>query len=180
MDLKSEDSLICITGFTKDEMGGSHYCKINGLEGGTVPSVDFALGPEICKAVFSAISDGLLLSCHDCSEGGLGVAIAEMAFSGNIGVEIKLDEIPQQGKLKIWQVLFSESNSRFLFEIEHKDYKKVARIFEGLPFAVIGKTTSKKRLVANFANKQVINESVEDLLSIWYTSLNKIFGYSTK
>jgi phosphoribosylformylglycinamidine synthase len=180
MDLKSEDTLLCITGLTKDEMGGSHYCKINDLEGGTVPTIDLTTGPKICKAVSKAISENLLLSCHDCSEGGLAVAIAEMAFSGNIGVEIELEKIPQQKGLKPWQLLFSESNSRFLFEIEYKNYKKIAKIFEELPFAVIGETSNKKTFAIKSMGKEVINEKIEDLLSIWHSSLNKIFGYHTQ
>jgi phosphoribosylformylglycinamidine (FGAM) synthase-like enzyme len=84
MDLKGPGNLLYLIGETKDEMGGSHYNLVNGLTGGNVPTVDKEMAPKIFRALHQAIKQGLILSCHDLSEGGLAVAAAEMAFAGEI------------------------------------------------------------------------------------------------
>ncbi len=91
MDLKGPGNLLYLIGETKDEMGGSHYNLVNGLTGGNVPTVDKEMAPKIFRALHQAIKQGLILSCHDLSEGGLAVAAAEMAFAGGVGVELKLN-----------------------------------------------------------------------------------------
>src|SRR5262249_43378253 len=82
MDLKEPGNLLYLVGATKDEMGGSHYNLVHGLDGGAVPRVDFEAAPAVFHALHSAITSGLVRACHDLSEGGLAAAVAEMAFAG--------------------------------------------------------------------------------------------------
>ncbi|GAJ21003.1 unnamed protein product, partial [marine sediment metagenome] len=82
MDAKKASNLLFIVGETKNELGGSHYYKINDQVGANVPKLDLGTAPKIAKKISDAISQGLVVSCHDCSEGGLAVALAEMAFAG--------------------------------------------------------------------------------------------------
>ena len=96
MDLKGPGNLLYLIGETKDEMGGSHYNLVNGLTVGNVPTVDKEIAPKIFRALHHAIKQGLILSCHDLSEGGLAVAAAEMAFAGGVGVELNLSNV------KVW------------------------------------------------------------------------------
>src|SRR5438876_369518 len=77
MDLKEPGNALLLVGATRDELGGSHYYLVNGREGGTVPTVDLALAPRLFARVHEAIRRGLVRSCHDLSEGGLAVALAE-------------------------------------------------------------------------------------------------------
>ena len=88
MDLKHSDSLLYLVGETKDELGGSHFALIHELEGGQVPTVDPLIAKQTFAAMHQAISQGLVASCHDLSEGGLAVAAAEMCFAGGIGAEL--------------------------------------------------------------------------------------------
>src|SRR5262249_42079779 len=88
MDLKHPDDLLYLVGVTKEELGGSHHHLVNGLGGGAVPAVDLELAPRLFRKVHEAISGGLLRACHDCSEGGLAVAVAEMAFAGGVGADV--------------------------------------------------------------------------------------------
>jgi phosphoribosylformylglycinamidine synthase len=95
MDLKKPGNLLFVVGRTNNEMGGSHYYKIHGELGANVPRLDLDLAPRIAQRLAAAIAEGLVTSCHDCSEGGLAVALAEMAFAGGLGLEADLRGLPR-------------------------------------------------------------------------------------
>ena len=104
--------IIFIVGQTKNELGGSHYYKINGHLGANVPKVDIKTAAATAKKISAAISAGLVASCHDCSEGGLAVALAEMAFAGGLGIEADLRGLPVSDDCsRVDTQLFSESNA---------------------------------------------------------------------
>src|SRR5205807_8120493 len=88
MDLKEPGNVLLLLGTTRDELGGSHFHLVTERECGTVPTVDRDLAPRIFAKVHEAIRRGLVRSCHDLSEGGLAVALAEMAFAGGVGADI--------------------------------------------------------------------------------------------
>ena len=94
MDLKSSGNLLYIIGFTRDELGGSHFALVEGLIGGEVPRLDPPLAKKTFAAVHQVIDTGLVRACHDLSEGGLAVAAAEMAFAGGLGLRISLADVP--------------------------------------------------------------------------------------
>ena len=85
MDLKEPGNLLFIVGQTKEELGGSHFALVGGCSGGEVPQVDAELAARTFAAVHQAIAAGTVRACHDLSEGGLAVALAEMAFAGGLG-----------------------------------------------------------------------------------------------
>ncbi|MHC4629115.1 MAG: phosphoribosylformylglycinamidine synthase subunit PurL, partial [Planctomycetota bacterium] len=91
MDAKKAYNLLFIVGQTKNELGGSHYYKVKGYVGANVPRLDLGTSPRIARKISEAIAAGLVASCHDCSEGGLAVALAEMAFAGGLGIEAARD-----------------------------------------------------------------------------------------
>lgn len=169
MDLKQSDSLLYLVGETKDELGGSHFALVRGLAGGEVPKVDAAVAKRTFAALHAAISERLVRSCHDLSEGGLAVATAEMAFAGDIGAAIELDNVPQAGDLSATQLLFSESNTRFLCEVRPDKAKAFERHFEGVSLARVGHTQSEKRLtIRNQRDGQtLIDADLVTLKSAW-------------
>src|SRR5262249_46407462 len=95
MDLKQPGNILMLLGQTRNELGGSIWSHVYSEGGGRCPRVDLKLGPRSMAAVHAAIKRGLLASCHDLSEGGLAVALAEMAFSGGFGAEVMLEEVPR-------------------------------------------------------------------------------------
>ena len=118
MDLKAAGGLVYLVGETRKELGGSFYYRIHGLVGNSVPGIAQA-GPATARALHRAIGAGLVRACHDCSEGGLAVALAEMALAGGLGMEVALAEVPVAGddrREPDW-LLFSESNGRYLVEV---------------------------------------------------------------
>ena len=119
MDLKEPGNDLYVVGLTKDELGGSHFNVVTKQTGGNVPRVDLELAPRIFAAVHSAIMQGLLRACHDTSEGGLAVALAEMAFAGGVGADLTTFKDVASGVDDTVR-LFSESASRVVLEVKPK------------------------------------------------------------
>ena len=174
MDAKRASNLLFIVGETKNELGGSHYYKINGYPGANVPKVDLKTAPKIAKRISTAIEKGLMVSCHDCSEGGLAVALAEMAFAGGLGIEADLRGLPKNKDA--WRAdvqLFSESNSRYIVEVEPENYDAFAKLMLNLPFGQIGRVIEEKTLVIKAENgKIVIEADIGSLKRAWQKTFN--------
>jgi phosphoribosylformylglycinamidine synthase len=136
----SADESIFIIGDTKPEMGGSEYYEyFHKITGGTVPQVDLKVDRQNMIAVLNLIKTDLARCVHDCSKGGIAVALAEMAIAGSIGFKVQLDSIPNSCK-HIDELLFSETQSRYI--IATKDPETVYKVLstKGVRFAEIGKT----------------------------------------
>lgn len=164
MDLKSSGNLLYLIGETKDEMGGSHYNLVNGLSGGKVPTVDKETAPRTFRALHQAIKQGLVLSCHDLSEGGLAVAAAEMAFAGGVGVQIDL----KSGSIVS---LFSESNTRFLVEVAASSEDAFSKLLAGVTLEKLGATSTGDELIITASGRQLLRASLKDLKACWQKPL---------
>ncbi|OIO39140.1 MAG: phosphoribosylformylglycinamidine synthase II [Candidatus Omnitrophica bacterium CG1_02_49_10] len=171
MDFKEKDSIIYIVGDTKDEMGGSHYYMINGFTGNRVPEVDPVLSRNIMNRLSKAISKGLVRSCHDPSEGGIGVAVSEMAFGGGFGAEIDLSKVPFSASSDAKRndtILFSESNSRFIVEVSKKKRRAFEKAMKDTSFAAIGTTSPRKRLIVKgLGGEKAVDIDTDKLKSAW-------------
>lgn len=172
MDLKSETSEIYLIGCTKEELGGSEYLRFINKTGGVVPGVDFKMAPRIMKKLHEAISSGLILSCHDLSEGGLGLAISEMALSGEIGVEIDIMMVDYRGThARPDYILFSESNSRFLVEVTAENSKKLLGLFKGMPIRLMGRTIGDKKVRIFNRTKKLVDLPIKTIKACWKRSI---------
>ncbi|MCE5252556.1 phosphoribosylformylglycinamidine synthase subunit PurL [bacterium] len=174
MDFKCPDNMILIVGLTRTEMGGSHYWDIHGAVGNSVPTVDVQTARATMIALHTAMRHGLIESCHDCSEGGIGVALAEMAFAGGIGAAADLILVPTETPMRVDHILFSESNSRFIIEIRPDHINEVSYILRDVPFAIIGKTTGNDRLIIESSNGTVVDENIFDLKKAWQEPLRVV------
>lgn len=173
MDLKESGNYLVVVGETKNELGGSHFYKVNGLEGANVPTVDLELAPKIAGKVSEAIQAGLIESCHDCSEGGLAVAMAEMAFAGGLGVDADVNDIAASEDCKTgFAKLFSESNSRYVMEISEGNFDKVMEIFAGLPFGKVGQVTDSGKVKIDDAGSNVIDLNISEIKEAWQKPLD--------
>ncbi len=174
MDFKKAGNLIYVVGMTYDELGGSHYNMINGIIGNNVPRVDAKYGKRVFKRLNSAIEGGIVKACHDCSEGGIGVSLAEMAFSGGLGAEVFLGEVPfeAQGPRRNGLILFSESNTRFIVEVKKRDKKKFEAVMRGIPIGLIGCILDKKALkIYGLDCKKVMDADINKLKEAWQRPL---------
>ena len=171
MDMKAAGNDLYLIGDTHDELGGSHYHLVTEQTGGAVPRVDLAQAPKVFAAVHAAITKGLVRACHDLSEGGLAVAVAEMAFAGGIGADVTgLTAIAPE--LTDMTRLFSESPTRFLLEVKPANAAALAEAFAGLPLTKIGTTVKEPRLrIAGDDGEWLIWAKLEELKEAWQKPL---------
>jgi len=169
MDLKEPGSLLYLVGRTYPELGGSEYYRLRGLIGRSVPKVRVEEAAKTMKAVIRAIDSGYVKACHDLSEGGLGVAAAEMAFSGGLGLEINLSRVKVSSELsRSDYVLFSESNSRFLIEVPERFRDEFEALMEGSPFSLIGRVRAEDWFsIYGLDGSRVVDVSVRELRAAW-------------
>ena len=173
MDCKREDDLVYIIGTTWNELGGSQYYGIHGYVGNRVPSVDSNKGKRLMDALSAVMEKGLVRACHDLSEGGIGVAAAEMAFAGGLGMVIHLGQVPLGEAInRDDYVLFSESNTRFLVEVAPEARHQFEHMMAGIDFAAIGQVTGQERLEVYGLNGEIVlSAPINELKEAWQRPL---------
>jgi phosphoribosylformylglycinamidine synthase len=173
MDLKEAGNDLYLIGVTKRELGGSHYHLVTGQTGTEVPKVDLQLAPRIFQAIHAAIAKGLIRSCHDLSEGGLAVALAEMAFAGGIGADITgLKELIGADRLNDDERLFSESTTRFVAEVKPENVAAFRAALSDIPLTPLGKTVAEPRLrMAGMNGEWIIWSKLSELKEAWQKPL---------
>jgi phosphoribosylformylglycinamidine synthase subunit PurSL len=171
MDLKEPGNLLFLVGATKDEMGGSHYNLVRGLTGGRVPEVDRELAPRLFRRLHEAIRQGLVRSCHDLSEGGLAVAVAEMAFAGGLGADLTGPGTSAAAPPDdVW--LFSESTTRFVVEVAPNQAEAFQQCLGDIPPARLGQTVKEPRLrIAGSNGEWVVWAQLAQLKEAWQKPL---------
>ena len=165
-DFKKEGSIVVLLGETKGELGGSEYLyKLHGLTAGKPPTLDVKTEDNLHKAILEAAAQKLLLSAHDCSEGGLAVAIAESAISGGLGVDITLPAF--NGRLDA--LLFGEDQSRVIATLDNDKTSQLEAICKkyNVPFAIIGKVTGDMFTMRIENQGQVINLPLKEIDKVW-------------
>jgi len=174
MDAKRAGNQLLVVGVTKRELGGSRYLELQGLVGASVPVVDLAVAPVVMRTVAGLIGSGLVRAAHDCSEGGLAVALAEMLFAGGLGANVDLAGVPCAEDADGDDVLlFAESATRFVLEIEPGNFEKVAAALKGLRFGVLGLVTERPHLkVRSIKAGYVMDEAVGALKASWTGALD--------
>ena len=125
-------------------------------------------------ALSGAIAAGHVKACHDLSEGGLGVAAAEMAFAGHLGATIRLGDVPTGEPISRDDIiLFSESNSRFLVEVPAERAADFVRLFDGLPCGSVGSVEPGKALrVIGLDGTVTLDCGIEELKTAWKRPLD--------
>ncbi len=167
--------VVIILGVTKDELGGSEYYEyIHDVIGGKCPAVDMKTSKKIQDAVLDLIQSGVVKVAHDCSKGGLGIAVSKLCITNDIGCTISLEKIPSE-KLHTDELLFSESHSRFLLVIKPGDEKKTMALLEkrAIPHACAGKFSGKD-IVFQEKTSAVIRVRVDKAQENWLNSLGAL------
>ncbi|MBU2608745.1 MAG: phosphoribosylformylglycinamidine synthase subunit PurL, partial [Chloroflexi bacterium] len=173
MDFKQAGDLVYIAGATWNEMGGSEYLALQGYIGNSVPKVDPKQGKELMDRLSQAIERGLVRACHDCSEGGIGVALAEMAFAGGFGAAIRLNSVPLGEPMDRNDfILFAESNSRFLVEVAPENQRGFEDLMHGLKMAAIGEVARTEVLeIYGLDGEKVVDAALAELKEAWQKPL---------
>jgi phosphoribosylformylglycinamidine synthase len=179
-EFKEEGNLVYILGITRKELGGSAFARLHGKSGGRVPSVEALRAKQIFHAVSAVTKKGLAVSLHDCSDGGLAVALAEMSLSSDKGVNVFLDEVPLELKLKDHEILFAESPTRFIAEVQKERQKEFENSLKGVPYGLIGCVASEPMLSVFSRNRQVISVTTEGLRKSFKEGFPGIFRYEKR
>jgi phosphoribosylformylglycinamidine synthase len=175
MDFKETGNLIYLIGTTYAHLGASEFTLMKNIAGGMVPEVVNAKKAySAYEALFKAQQKGLVKACHDCSDGGLAVALCEMAFSGDKGAACRLADVPREGTLSDAEILFSESPCRILLEVPKENQKRFASLFSGLACACIGEVTGNGIISLQGINNTVaLSVGVQDAKAAWKRTLQQ-------
>jgi phosphoribosylformylglycinamidine synthase II len=173
MDGKRAGGIVYIIGDTYREMGGSHYYAVRGFTGSSVPRVRPEKGKRLMDTLSAAMQRGLVRACHDCSEGGIGVAAAEMAFAGGLGMSIDLKKAPLGEDVDRDDfILFSESNTRFIAEVAPEKQREFEAAMAGVSFAEVGRVADGKIFeVRGVGGNTVVSAGIDELKEAWQKPL---------
>lgn len=181
MDAKAPGNVLLVVGATTSNLGGSHLAAC-GLAPHTadlrIPRVDLDAGPKHAAAVAALIAERRIASAHDCSEGGLLVAAAEMAFAGRVGLDLDLTNLPTASaeiELDLTAKCFAESPSRYLLEIAPDQLDGVIKALreQRVPFAQVGGFAEHQNLTLRTASRgQVLTATLDDLRNAWLEPLD--------
>jgi phosphoribosylformylglycinamidine synthase len=157
---------LALLGVNTDEIGGSEYLKvIHGRCAGAPPKLDLTGERAVGRACVALVRAGLLRAGHDCSEGGLAVALAEMCVSSGrpVGATVKLD-----GAMRADLLLFGEAPSRIVIAYDPARETEVRKLSadHGAPFAVLG-AAGGRNLTIFSGNSRIVDVSVADLSQAW-------------
>jgi len=183
---KNQNDVIALLGVTGDDLIMSEYSvSVLGknpkefISSNAVPQLDLDLERRVQAACLQAAEAGLVRSAHDCSDGGLAVAIAECCFSSAgheaIGADIDLGQASTKETLLEETLLFSESPSRIVVSFDPDDEESIRRIAEtnAVPFAVIGRVGGD-RLTIQAAGQVAVDASVAQLENTWRGGLTRM------
>ena len=176
---KNEGDIIALLGVTADDLSVSEFAQsVLGrsteelMANGHVPKLDLELEKKVQDTLLALADEMLLNSAHDCSDGGLAVAIAESCFSSlgrdTAGASIEL----QSNGLSPEALLFGETPSRIVISFARENIEKVTAVAGNVPFAVIGKVT-EDALAISVDGRETISSPVAKLETVWETSLEK-------
>lgn len=173
MDAKQPGDLVYVLGETYNELGGSEWFAMHGYTGNNVPKVNAERARKLYKALSTAIKKGLVASCHDCSDGGLGVALTETAFAGGLGMSVDLALVPSVEIDRDDYLLFSESQSRFVVTIPPDAKDEFEEIMNGAAMGKVGEVLSDGILkIKGIKGNSIIEQDINDLKEIWQRSLD--------
>ena len=171
-DFKQAGNLLFVVGYTTAAMAGAHATQVAGLIPGAewqLPRVDLAQAPVTLAALHRAISTGVVASCHDLSEGGLAVTIAEMSLAGQLGAHIDLATMPANSTDPLVR-LFSESPTRFVVEIAPAHVDAFRHMLADVPHAQIGVVNASPTVTFTQHHTPVAALDLADITAAFLTS----------
>ena len=168
MDVKDPGDVVYVLGDTYNEMGGSEYLALRGQLGRNVPRVNTTKARALYKKLSQSIASGLVASCHDCSDGGLGVALAESAFAGGFGMDIDLGPLGMEHDSV---ALFSESQSRFIVTVPGSRAAKFEAALDGSSVTRLGEVIPEHALKVTQRNGKQVQAPLAGLKEAWQRPL---------
>lgn len=193
---KRPGNLVYLVGVTKPEMGGSifywvqdgsaekeplagwEYYHIKGYVGNDIPVIDGNMAGKMYRALSRIVTTGIMpkekviRAAKAVSHGGLGVAAAQMAFGGCLGMELYMNKLKTEGEIQDWQALFSESLGRVLVEVPPERQSEFEGRMGKYPIAQVGVVTDTPQLTIYGRNGNVaVAGNIEEFREAWKAPL---------
>jgi len=178
-DFKKDNDLIVLLGENKPDLSGSEYLYIVHKEKKGNPRIDIKMEKEVQEVCLEAIKSGIINSAHDCSEGGLGITLAESCITNGkkmLGAVIKLDELKNKN-IRIDEILFGEAPSRIVVSLDRDRFRTLEKIAKrhSLPYQVLGKVGGKG-LIIQYKEKTIIDLPLTTLSETWRKAIPTRLG----
>ena len=171
LEAKKPGDLVYVLGKTKKELGGSEYLAMSNQLGNDVPKVESDTAIPLYKKVSTLIAEGLCHSVHTPALGGLGVGFAKIAIGGRLGLNLDLTSLEHERDLLIEELLFSESNSRFIITIPESNKTQFETILQDSSYKLVGSVIADPSLTIHFRGQKIIKRSMEDLVEAYTQTL---------
>jgi phosphoribosylformylglycinamidine synthase len=177
---KRSGDVILLLGETREDLGGTEYLKRwHKQVTGRPPALDLELEQKVQATCLEAVREGLAASAHDCSDGGLAVALAECCVWGNLGAAVKLTD--EESAVRLDACLFGESASRIVISATRKNAERIMEIASrhGAPVQELGRVKGDQ-LVISAARKtgqrpaRVIALPVSEMANTWRTTIRSL------
>ncbi|PIE87519.1 MAG: phosphoribosylformylglycinamidine synthase [Bacteroidetes bacterium] len=166
-NFKTKGHLVYQVGQTYDELGGSTFYKLYNELGANVPKVRKEAAKALYLKMMKAHEDGLLVSAHDLSDGGLVVALSECLLGTSFGLSADVTNV---GDLSSQAKLFAESHSRFVVSISPEN-KTAFESLMGDSIHYLGSVDETKTLEITDHHARLVEVSVEALAEQWQNGL---------
>jgi phosphoribosylformylglycinamidine synthase len=172
-DFKKPGDGLYILGMTKRELGRSEFAAEIQDRGGEVPQVDLLSARERYLTFYQVVQEGLVNACHDISDGGLAVALAEMAIGGGLGAEVHLDEVPVWPEdLKLEEILYSETASRLVVTVPREGQRSFERRNAHQVCQRIGEVKEQPKLTFFAHDERYLQDDLDELNKAWKGTLD--------
>ena len=176
MEFKEEGSKVLIAGITFPEIGASEYLwRVHGLEEGEVPQPRPSREKRTARFIQSIIRDSLVRAVHDVGVGGIAAALTEMSVTSGLGFTVDLAKVPVRGITRVDEVLFSETQARYLIEVPEELVSKVVNRAEeeGVEVAVIGEVTDGTEVKFTKSGNVIASLDLSMLKDAYFNTLRK-------
>ncbi|MCX7958058.1 MAG: AIR synthase-related protein, partial [Deltaproteobacteria bacterium] len=173
MDFKNAGDAIYIVGLTDARMAYSEYfCLMQRGEETEVPLPHREINREIFYRLHNLMKMNIIKSCHDISDGGLAVALAESAFAGGLGAEIEIKEVPCTVEMREDFILFSETPGRFILTVGERERSQFENLMKGVPLCFLGYVSDSGIFTIKKDGKELIRENIENLMKSFLKTLD--------
>ena len=177
-DFKKVGDSIYLLGETHQELGASELAFMlrdegQGGIGGSVPAIDPSRNLAMYRALTGAMAKSLVSSAHDCSDGGLAVALAECCFGADSGASIDLGPVMKDSEsLDKWGALFGESLGRILVSVKQERREEFEMVMGGHSCHHIGSVTEGDDIIFSNTGEEILVTSMSEVRTAWKQALD--------
>ncbi len=168
MDAKSPGDKVYVIGSTTEALGGSEWATLMNIKGGSVPTVIPNIAINNYQKIHQLIKLKLINSCHDCSDGGLAVALAETAFAGGLGMNLDIRILGLEEDIV---ALFSETPSRIVVTVPPEKEKDFLEIMKDCDVFYLGEVSESPKFTIHGTKDICINSNINTLKEAWQKTL---------